>query len=205
MKMFDLFVSTMKPTPEDRILDIGVTSDTLFRESNFFEEFYPHKDRIVCVGTEDGSHLEKRHPGLRFVRVQPGEGLPFSDREFDIVFSNAVVEHAGNLKNQTAFVEEARRVGKRVFITTPNRWFPVEHHTALPLLHYLPKGVYRRILSRSSLEYWSHEENLNLLTEGEFVALFPREYPVIVKRVGFGFGPFKSNLAAYTDFTKGQS
>jgi SAM-dependent methyltransferase len=196
-QMFDLFMSVMKPQDATTILDLGVTSDTRFQESNFFEQFYPYKKQIVCVGTEDGSHLEKQY-GIRFVQTKSGEGLPFSDKQFDIVFSNAVIEHAGSATRQAEFIREASRVGKRLFITTPNRWFPIEHHTAVPLLHYLPSNVYRGIIRRTSLEYWSHEENLNLLTKGEFAALFPSQYPVTVQRVGLGFGPFISNLVAYS-------
>ncbi len=197
-RMYDLFVKVMKPSQNDRVLDIGVTCDVSFKESNFFEQFYPHKERLVCVGTENAAHLETLYPGVRFVQVRSDEELPFSDKEFDLVFSNAVVEHAGGSRNQAAFLREACRVGKRVFITTPNRWFPFEHHTAVPVLHYLPKSIYRRILSRTSLEFWSRESNLNLLTNHEFAALFPADHLVTVKRAGIGFGLLRSNLVAYS-------
>jgi hypothetical protein len=197
-RIFERFMTVMQPTPETRLLDIGATGDTTFRESNFFEQFYPYPERITCVGTENASHLEERYRGLKFVPVQPGEPLPFSNGEFDIVFSNAVVEHTGGLAGQRAFLLEACRVARRVFITTPNRWFPVETHTGVPLLHYLPKRMYRRILGRTALGYWSHEENLNLLTSREFVTLFPGNYPVAIKRIGVGISVFQSNLVAYT-------
>ena len=199
-RIFGFFMDQMDPSRETSVLDIGVTSDFSFRESNFFEQFYPYKDRIVCVGTESAGHLERLYPGIRLVRVQPHERLPFSDKEFDIAFSNAVVEHMGSAQAQRAFIQEACRIGRRVFIATPNRWFPVEHHTGVPLLHYLPKRMYRRILSWTPLEYWSHEQNLNFLTEQEFVALFPDRYPVKVKLIGVGFRPLTSNLVAYTSF-----
>ena len=77
-----------------------------------------------------------------------------------------------------------------------NRWFPVEHHTGVPLLHYLPPSLYRRLFRCTVLEYWSHEANLNLLTGSSLRALFPAEYPVEVKRTGVRLGPFSSNLAA---------
>ena len=93
------------------------------------------------MGTEDGSHLEERYPGLSYKQVQPGDPLPFRDAEFDVVFSNAVLEHVGSRSAQAAFVRELCRVGKAFFITTPNRWFPIEHHTGLPMLHYLPAPV----------------------------------------------------------------
>ena len=64
--------------------------------------------------------------------------MPFADGEFDIVFSNAVIEHVGGREQQRRFVEESLRVARRAFVTTPNRWFPVEVHTRLPLVHWLP-------------------------------------------------------------------
>lgn len=197
-RIFDCFMAVMRPSPETSVLDIGITSDAVFKESNFFEQFYPYKERIVCVGTEDGGQLERLFPGVRFIRVEPGQGLPFSDRQFNVVFSNAVVEHVGGMAGQRTFIAEACRVGTRVFITTPNRWFPVEHHTGIPLLHYLPKGVHRRLLRATWLDYWSFEENLNLLTERSFSTLFPPRYPVKVVRNGIGLGCWKSNLVAFT-------
>jgi len=197
-RMFERFTALMDPRADLRALDIGVTNDTTFRESNYFEQFYPFKDRIVCVGTENGSHLEAQYPGLAFRQVQSGQPLPFADGEFDIVFSNAVIEHVGNTTQQKAFLAEACRVGRRVFITTPNRWFPIEHHTSVPFLHYLPKGVYRRLILRTGLRFWADEQHLNLLSRHEFSRLFPVGYPVHVERIGIGVGVFLSNLVAYT-------
>jgi 2-polyprenyl-3-methyl-5-hydroxy-6-metoxy-1,4-benzoquinol methylase len=137
------------------------------------------------------------YPGLQFIQVQPDRPLPFRDKEFDIVFSNAVIEHVGNTEQQCAFVTEACRVGRRVFITTSNRWFPIEHHTSVPLLHYLPKSVYREILRHTALKYWSDERNLNLLTLAEFRSLFSDLTHVVVEREGLGMGFFMSNLVAY--------
>lgn len=196
--MFSLFTQVMRPSPESSVLDIGVTSDLSFRESNFFEQFYPFKSKITCVGTENAKNIESLYPGVRFIQIQPGEKLPFPDKRFDIVFSNAVVEHVGGAQRQRAFLAEACRVAQRVFITTPNRWFPIEHHTGVPLLHYLPKSIYRRLISHTGLEYWATEEHLNLMTLQEFARLFPLAHPVQVKRVGIGWGMFRSNLVAHS-------
>jgi hypothetical protein len=57
------------------------------------------------------------------------------------------------------------RVSERVFVTTPNRWFPVEMHTGLPLLHYLPAASFRRILTTLGMDFYANEQALNLLTE----------------------------------------
>src|SRR5689334_3853079 len=105
-KMFRLFIECFQPGPATSVIDVGVTCDTSFAESNYFEQMYPYPHNIVCVGTEDGSHLTEVYPGLRYERVAPGQTLPFHDREFDIVFSNAVLEHVGSRKAQREFIAE---------------------------------------------------------------------------------------------------
>jgi SAM-dependent methyltransferase len=193
--MFELFLRVFHPSEETKVLDVGVTCDTSHPESNYFEKMYPYPSRIVCVGVEDGSHLEREYPGLRYIRVIPGMPLPFGNDEFDIVFSNAVIEHVGSRQSQTRFANELIRVGKQFFITTPNRWFPVEHHTGLPLLHFLPPPLFRRLIRNTAYGRWASEENLNLLTASSFAALFPASVNTTVKKIRL-FG-LTSNLVAY--------
>ena len=193
-KMFALFLNTFQPDQSTTVLDVGVTSDSSFRESNYFEQFYPYPQNITCVGTEDGSHLMKKHPGLRFEQVRPREPLPFRDSQFDIVFSNAVVEHVGCRQQQANFIGELNRVAKAFFITTPSRWFPVEHHTGLPLLHYLPVRLFRSLISDSRYHYWASEEHLNILTAHDLSRILPSAGSVRVEKIRL-FG-LVSNLVA---------
>ena len=181
--MFQLFMETIHPGPDTTVLDVGVTSDESHKESNYFEQLYPYPQNITCVGTEDGSHLTRRYPGLRYQQVRPMEPLPFSDGEFNVAFSNAVVEHVGSRTAQRAFVDELCRVAKSFFVTTPNRWFPFEHHTGLPLLHYLPASAFRALLHNTQYRHWADEANLNILTAGELARLFPSSVKVEVRSV----------------------
>jgi SAM-dependent methyltransferase len=194
-KMFQLFMNVMHPSETTSILDLGVTSDEEHQESNYFERFYPHKHRIVCVGTEDGSYLERAYPGITFKSIQSGQNLPFADRQFDIVFSNAVIEHTGAEVRQKLFIREALRVSKAFYFTTPNRFFPIEMHTGLPLLHFLPKPVHRLLLAKIGYNYWASESNLNLMDAKGFRRLFPDSIPVKVMKIRL-LG-FVSNLVAY--------
>ncbi len=73
----------------------------------------------------------------KFVRAD-GRRLPFRDNAFDLVFSNAVVEHVGEAREQEEFVGEHGRVGMAWAMTTPNRWFPLEPHTLAMLRHWNP-------------------------------------------------------------------
>jgi len=193
--IFDFFMMVMNPDNTTQILDVGVSSENTKLVSNFFENLYPYPWNITCVGTEDGSYLEAKYNGLHFFRINPHHSLPFKDQEFDVAFSNAVVEHAGNRSQQEFFIREICRVAKNVFIVTPNRGFPLETHTGLPLIHYLPKNVFRKILKGTKFDYWSYEDNLNLLTYREFNELFPEELCTQSKKIKI-FG-FTSNLIVY--------
>ena len=170
-RMYERFVAECGLQPSDSILDVGVTSDQSYESSNYVEAWYPHKERLTAVGIDDASFLEVLYPGLKFHRAN-GLALPFPDRSFDVVHSSAVLEHVGGHESQRKFIVELVRVARRaVFLTTPNRWFPVEFHTVLPLVHWLPKPQFRRILKGLGQDFLSREENLNLLGRRDLEAL----------------------------------
>ncbi len=163
-KMFTRFMLETGVAAGENILDVGVTSDRSYEASNYLEAWYPHKNKVTAVGIDDASFLCNQHPGMRFVMAD-GLSMPFQDRTFDVVHSSAVIEHVGSLARQCAFIAECCRVARRaVFITTPNRWFPVEFHTVLPLVHWLPKEVFRSLMRRTGREFFADERNLNLMT-----------------------------------------
>jgi ubiquinone/menaquinone biosynthesis C-methylase UbiE len=166
-RMYNSFLARTAIRANETLLDVGVTSDQTYEASNYIEAWYPHKDRITAVGLDDASFLEQRYPGLTYWQAD-GRQLPFAPSSFDVVHSSAVLEHVGNFHNQRRFIEELVRVAKRtVFITTPNRWFPIEFHTVLPLVHWLPKSWFRRLLRGTRYEFFSIEQNLNLVDRGE--------------------------------------
>lgn len=86
-----------------------------------------------------------------------GLALPFADRSFDLVISNAVIEHVGFRDEQERFVAEHLRVGRAAVLTTPNRHFPIEAHTGTLLRHVKPgwrdaDGYVTRLLSKHDFE-----------------------------------------------------
>ncbi|MEN1970993.1 class I SAM-dependent methyltransferase [Luteimonas sp. MJ204] len=148
---------------EDTILDVGVTSDQDQLASNYLEAWHPHGERITACGIDDASFLEQLYPGLKFVRGD-GKCLPFRSGSFDWVHSSAVLEHVGSSVEQARFIAELHRVCRKgVFATTPNRWFPVEFHTVLPLVHWLPKRWFRTLLRALGHRELALEEHLNLM------------------------------------------
>jgi len=150
-----------------KIIDVGVTADKENISSNFFENTYPYPDRITALSDQDASWMEKKYNGLKFIRGN-ALAMPFENNSFDLVFSSAVIEHVGGMDYQTAFIRECYRVSKKyVFITTPNRLYPIELHTAMPFIHWLPKPIHREILKFFGYDYLAREENLNLMTKKE--------------------------------------
>ena len=96
-----------------------------------------------------------------------------------------------------AFLREVCRVGKRFFVTTPNRWFPIEYHTGLPFLHFLPSAAYRAVLARTSYRYWADEARLNILSGDALRRMLPAGVKGQVETVRL-FG-LSSNLLAFGD------
>jgi len=170
-RMYARFLEKTRIQPNESLLDVGVTSDQTYEASNYVEAWYPHKDKITAVGVDDAAFLEQRYPGVTF-RKADGKNLPFADSSYDIVHSSAVLEHVGNFDNQRRFIDELTRVARRaVFLTTPNRWFPIEFHSVLPLVHWLPKPTFRKLLSGTRYHFFSIEDNLNLVDRGEILAM----------------------------------
>jgi hypothetical protein len=107
----------------------------------------------------------------------------FPAKTFDIVFSNSVIEHVGSFENQRRMANEIRRIGRRYFVQTPNKRFPLEPHFLFPWFQYLPLqarawlvnhfdvGWYRRITDSDAAR--REVESIRLLTRRDFAELFP--------------------------------
>lgn len=107
----------------------------------------------------------------------------FNDSEFDIVHSNSVLAFVGNFAEQELMAREIRRVGKRYFVQTPNRFFALDWRTLVPLFHFLPAdvqascfqrfkvGIYPRVSDRAQALHLA--TRVRDLSCSELRALFP--------------------------------
>ena len=176
-RKMQLFFRAISPTAETRVLDVGAgdtgfaTEPGIAASHNFFEAMYPWPERITAVSDVPLPRFAQEFPQVACVTAD-GRELPFPDGAFDVAFSNAVVEHVGGREEQRRFVHELCRVAARVFISTPNRWFPIETHTLVPVVHWLPPGARDRIFAALGRDRW---RGVELLGAGELLALFPED------------------------------
>ena len=164
-------MAEMGPTEADTILDVGVT-DTTWRSSNFLEARYPSPARITAVGLGPMPAFVQAFPAVTFVTAD-GRDLPFADGTFDIGFSNAVVEHVGSREDQRLFVAEMVRTCRRSFIATPNAGFPIDPHTLVPFVHWLPRRQRDRLLRALGQGRWAGEDALHPLRARDLLGLYP--------------------------------
>jgi SAM-dependent methyltransferase len=186
------FLRLCAPVASDTILDVGV-SDIVGDAANVIERRYPAQDKITAAGLGAGAAFKASFPQIQYRQIVANQALPFGDGAFDIVTSNAVLEHVGSVENQRFFVSELLRVGGRVFITVPHRFFPVEHHTAIPFLHWFDSTfpLACRVMGKTK---WAASENLILMSRRRLKDASPGDRAVEIGLTGVMLGPFSSNL-----------
>ena len=165
------FEAELRPTAADRVLTIGMHPSAL-PSVNFFEHRYPWKRRLTALCIDDMAPVAASFPEVRFVYYDGGR-FPFRDGCFDIGVASAVLEHVGEFERQVAFLREVSRTCRSFFLTTPNRWFPLEVHSYVPFIHYLPDRAFKRVLGRLGFTDRDYQE-MHLLSAPEVEAALAR-------------------------------
>ena len=161
---FRIFISNNNYSKYKSVIDIGSTP-SIDKEQNTFLENTKDNKFITCLSNQDCKILQKKYKNIKNVIIGDARNTILENDSFEIVHSNATIEHVGSFENQIKFVKELLRISKEsVFIQTPNRLYPIDFHTILPFIHWLPKKIHRKILKFLKKDFYSKEENLNLLT-----------------------------------------
>lgn len=200
------FVKTFRLDRDKLILDLG-GGDGSYVAEILQRSGVSIPGKNVWVADLNGEQIQsgkKRYP-FNFIKLDVSKRLPFRNRQFDIVFCNSLIEHATGAKattlyetNATKFREQAMnyqgqlarevsRVGKAYFVQTPNKYFPIESHTLLPLpVIFLPRTwliiivrLVRALRIRDAVPDW------NLLTASRLQGLFPKAVIHREKFAGF--------------------
>ncbi|MFZ0640198.1 MAG: class I SAM-dependent methyltransferase [Candidatus Acidiferrales bacterium] len=188
-----MFTRLLAVTGQDRILDLGGDAST-------WESFDPGQ-RVTLVNLDAScvcGHLASV--------VADAVTVPFTNRAFDVVFSNSVIEHLGTEQRQRAFAAEVRRLSRKgYFVQTPNKWFPIEPHYLAPFLQFVPKSIKPTVIRWATPRGWLTRpsrvqctkmcEEIRLLDARGMSQLFPEAK--IVREHFLGFT--KSIIAIWQD------
>ena len=187
LRKYRLFYRLFKPTVDSRILDVGASDDEYQKNANMLEKAYPYPDKITVLGIGKFSSFSTRYPEVRVV-VYDGKQFPFKDKQFDVCWSNAVLEHVLHGEGRELFIREIMRVAKKAFIFTPNRFFIIEPHTRIFFLHWLPKIIFDRLLIRLG-KGWAAGAYMRLLSYKDIVSLLEKSgisnYKILKNRALF--------------------
>jgi len=170
-KRLAFFKSLIESLPRPlNILDVGGTQE-------FWEilGFLQDDIHLTILNTEP---VEAKFPNVTTIVGDARDMRELKDKQFEVVVSNAVIEHVGNFKQQRQMAEEVQRVGKRYIVQTPNRYFPIEPHVLIPFFQFFPLKL--KIFTATHTPNWGwkavHIEELStirLMSEKELRSVFP--------------------------------
>ena len=176
---FKFFLTLLEKVKSDQvilILDIGGTS-SFWERMNFIANKQVHITLLNLV--KEPTH----HGTFKSIEGDACDLSLFKDQEFDVVFSNSVIEHLFCIENQQKMSDEVRRVGKFYYVQTPNFFFPIEPHWLFPFFQFLPikarvflthhfnLGHYKKSTNRADAV--KRVEEIKLLTEKQMKNNFP--------------------------------
>ena len=116
-----------------------------------------------------------------------------ASRQYDLVFSNSVMEHLGGHARRAAFADAVHSLSERHWIQTPYRYFPIEPHWLFPWFQHLPVAARAAITRRWPLTYSGAAEttasavegvmSVELLSRTELRHYFP-DSRIVAERIG---------------------
>ncbi|MEH1765995.1 MAG: class I SAM-dependent methyltransferase [Nostoc sp.] len=180
-KRFSLFTSILDSMPSPiKILDVGGTI-SFWENLGFLNEEV--KDVEITLLNVKFIEVSSTHPKIKQVVGNATNMANFQSNEFDIVYSNSVIEHVGDYEQQRQMATEVMRVGKKYFVQTPNLFFPIEPHFVFPLFQFMPINIRVWLLTNFALGWYdkvadkqlarSIATSIKLLNKRKFLNLFP--------------------------------
>jgi ubiquinone/menaquinone biosynthesis C-methylase UbiE len=178
-KRFNFFTTLLEGIKSDepiQILDIGGTEI-------YWERMKFTANNNVIITLLNLETVPAKNNNFISIKGDACDLSSFKDKQFDIVFSNSVIEHLFSIDNQKKMANEAMRVGKFYFVQTPNYFFPIEPHWLFPFFQFLPFKT--RVFLTKNFDLGHYKKSVNkedaikrvnevkLLTEKQMKKLFP--------------------------------
>lgn len=177
-KRFGLFLELLSGVPRPlKILDVGGTQ-------GFWERMEFTAEPGITITVLNLEAQPVKFDGFSSIVGDATDLSLFTANSFDVVFSNSVIEHVGDTRQQRRMAQEIVRVGQRYFVQTPNYFFPIEPHYLFPGFQWLPLEARAWLLNHFDLGWKkraaTREEALRsvssvrLLRKEQLRSLFPQ-------------------------------
>ncbi len=189
-KRATVFRNSFSLDANTKILDLGSENGSHIHSVLNGTKVDPKNVYIADICSEAVNEGNKLY-GYNAATINEGEPLPFPDRFFDILSCSSVIEHITvpkdqvwslssgsefkrrSLHRQQQFAKEIKRLGRQYFVQTPNKYFPIESHTWLPIVAYIPRPILLPILRLTNrIGVKKTNPDWYLLNENEFSNLF---------------------------------
>lgn len=165
------FLERMGPRSEAKVIDLGGTPDVW--------EMIDLDLDITLLNQPDewknwSGSFKRRY---KFVEADACDAAGFANNDFDLVFSNSVVEHVGPPERQEAFARTVGRLAPSYWIQTPSVYFPIEAHCNLPFWWFYPPRLKQAWICRWQLQgrefLWKQMTETQVLSLSQLKSLFP--------------------------------
>lgn len=185
-KRYETFRRNLAPEPIGHLLDVG----------GFANDWHGRGKTVIEVTVLNltAQPLGTQPSGSPTFHAMAGDGrkLEMDDAEFEVVYSNSVIEHVGDYEDQKAFAAEMRRVGRKLWVQTPAFSCPVEPHYLGLFVHWIPSRFRWPFIRWATVVGLTGAAGVHglraimdttrLLTYREFQSLFP-DCEIIVERM----------------------
>jgi ubiquinone/menaquinone biosynthesis C-methylase UbiE len=183
------FCNIMKPFEGMKVLDLG-------GQAQIWDAVEVTLN-ITCLNLPGIANQDHpTHHNIVFVEGNACDIPDINYGDFDLVFSNSVIEHVGDENKQIQFCNEVKRVSKKYWIQTPHKNFPIEAHNGMPLWWYYPTWLRTYFLDNweKKLPGWTKMiKSTTVITEKSLKEMLPNA--TIIKE---WFLVFPKSLIAYS-------
>lgn len=164
-----LFVKLMKPMPAMKILDLG--------GQPAIWDFINTPLNITCLNLPSIATVEHTtHHQITYVEGDACSMPHYAFGDFDLVFSNSVIEHVGCHEKRLQFANEVLRLSSKYWIQTPSKYYPIEAHCGMPLWWFYPQSLRSYFISKwkKKLPDWTEMvETTTFVSSSELQNIFP--------------------------------
>jgi len=186
------------------------------RRAAVFHSYFPIQDntKVLDLGGHDGEYImtmginkknifvadfdktaldKAKNNGLNVVLLDESGRIPCTKNDYDIIFSNSVIEHVTvdkddmyNYKTnrefrkiawerQQLFATQIREKSDKYYVQTPYKYFLIESHSWLPVFIVMMPRRWQIAIIRAFNKFWPKQTSpdWNLLTFKEMKQLFP--------------------------------